>query len=160
MPITEPSQIYQVYAANPLTPTLDDIVPFQPDDAGVTEMGANTWRSIKYLFIPYKVYSALVSLSSGPSFTVVELQNDFVGTTFDFSLNSAGVVWATASQNVFTADKTCSPGGTLNNGGDPYFLTGYMLTSNIYNFDIIRYNGTQTGTPFFTQAYFEIRVYN
>lgn len=50
MPITEPSQIYQVYAANPLTPTLDDIVPFQPDDAGATEMGAAKWSDIQTAF--------------------------------------------------------------------------------------------------------------
>lgn len=39
-------QIYQVYADNPLTPALADIVPFQPNDGGATEMGAATWNEL------------------------------------------------------------------------------------------------------------------
>ena len=55
-------QPYQLYASNPLTPGLTDIICFQPNDAGATEMGASTYAQMLIaLGIPYTVK---VSVSS------------------------------------------------------------------------------------------------
>ena len=62
MAITAPSQIFEVYAANPLTPALTDLVPFQPDDAGATEMGASTFQElILSLGLPLTIKVSLTS---------------------------------------------------------------------------------------------------
>jgi len=153
-------QVYQVFAENPLTPALTDVVPFQPNDAGVTAMGANTWQSIKNLFIPYKVWSGIVSNSSG-TFTVTnEIKEIGSSVTFTFTINSNGVLYLTASSPVFTTGKSVSLGSSLLGGGVPYFLNGFQLTTSIFEFDIIKHDGTQSGTPNFSEVLFEIRVYN
>lgn len=68
-------QLYQVYANNPLTPALTDVVPFQPNDAGATEMGANTWGNVLNAFsIPKTVKISLSSAQILQLFTTpVEL---------------------------------------------------------------------------------------
>ena len=107
----------------------------------------------------YKVYTALVTCNSG-SPTATTLQNDFGATTFAFTNPSNGTILATASTSVFTANKTVMLGSTLNNGGEPYFLNGGRLSNTVFDFEIIKYDGTQSSTPNFVNILFEIRVYN
>mgnify|MGYP000977334275 CR=1 FL=1 len=62
MAITAPSQIYQLYADTQPNTSLDDLTVFQPNDAGATRMGANTWRSImKDLGVPVTEKISLTS---------------------------------------------------------------------------------------------------
>jgi len=109
--------------------------------------------------IPYKSYAAIVSLSSG-TFTVLTKQNDFTGVTFAYTNPSNGVINITASSAVFASNRATSPGSSLLGGGVAYFLVGSQLTTSIWNFDIVKHDGTQSGTPSFSQVLFEIRVYN
>lgn len=44
-------QLYQLLADNPLTPSLTDVVGFQPNNAGATEMGASTWGNVQDAFV-------------------------------------------------------------------------------------------------------------
>lgn len=57
-------QPYQLLASNPLTPALTDVICFQPNDAGATEMGASTIQGIVDLVTAGQVVTAKVSLSS------------------------------------------------------------------------------------------------
>jgi hypothetical protein len=106
----------------------------------------------------YKVYSALSSYSG--AFTNTVLQNDFDGTTFTFTNPSNGVIVITSSTAVFTNNKSVHLGSSLNNAGSPYFLNGSRTSSTVFTFDLIMFDGTQTGTPFYNDVLFEIRVYN
>jgi len=55
-------QLYQLYASNPLTPTLASVAPLQPNDAGATEMGAATYEELCIaLGIPFTVKVSLTS---------------------------------------------------------------------------------------------------
>lgn len=107
----------------------------------------------------YKSYAALVTNSSG-TFTIKQLVNDFTGITFAFTNPSTGVVRATASAAAFTADKSASLGGTLNNAGAVYFINGFAASTTIFTFNIRLNDGTAATTPNFTDLFFEIRVYN
>jgi hypothetical protein len=136
-----------------------------------TTAGANTATRIGEMFNniidskvnvdkrPYSVYTAMVSCSSG-TLTTVELQNDFTGITFTFTVPSTGVIRCTASSATFSSNLTPSIGGTFSFGGVPYFLSGNRASDTIYTYNIYLHDGTQLTTPNFTQVLFEIRVYN
>ena len=97
-------QIYQLLADNPLTPALTDAVPFQPNDAGATEAGANTWQEVKNLLQPYNIYRALVSQASTGDPTLKVLQND-LGGAVTIRRASAGTYVFENVNNLFTTDK-------------------------------------------------------
>lgn len=137
----------------------DTITDRRPNKVSARQVQKALLGSSNLFAAKYKSYSAIVSLSAGV-FTTTILNNDFGGTTFTFSNPSNGFVEVTASSAVYTTNKTASAGSTLDNAGTPYFLTGSGFSSTVFVYRIVKYDGTQTGTPNFTNAFFEIRVYN
>ena len=109
--------------------------------------------------VNYYTYSALVDLSAGPVFNVIELTNNLAPVTFTFTNPSGGLITVTASVGLFTDGATLSLGSSFNNAGTPYFLSGSRFSDTVFNFRIALHDGTAASTPFFTGVFFEIRIY-
>jgi hypothetical protein len=111
--------------------------------------------------LPYKVYSALVS-KGGSTFTINELQNDFVGTTFTFTNPLNGVILITASSATFATNKTVYTPITLDGGNVVYGAMDARIgnTTTLYINMIKCSDNSQSATPNFTNQLFEFKVYN
>lgn len=111
--------------------------------------------------LPYKSYTILLSLSGG-GYTVIVLQNtigDGSGdgiNDFIWSDVSNGRIRATMSSATFGASKVIA----FTSGLTPYMIDSSYGGSGRINFDIVKFDGTQTATPFFNNLGIEIRVYN
>lgn len=104
----------------------------------------------------YKVYSALVTNSSG-IFTQKVLENT-TGHTFDYTNPSNGAVFINGEENgIFIQDKTFIFIGGIDSNiiyKDFSFLPDFI---GVY---IRNINGSQTSTPNFSDLPIEIRIYN
>ena len=110
----------------------------------------------------YKVYSALVSLSGGNTFTTKIQQNDFAGITFTYSVAGNALILITASSATFTTNKTVYTPITLDGGGNVYGAMDARFgnATTLYINLIKCSDNSQSGTPYFTDQLFEFKVYN
>lgn len=107
----------------------------------------------------YKIYSIMLSFN-GSTFTVKPLKTDFGVVVFTPSTPSNGLIYITADTAIFTVDKSIPESGAISNGGVAYFNIGKRVTDTIFKFDLIKFDGTQTATPTFSDMPINIRVYN
>lgn len=108
---------------------------------------------------PYKKLSIKLNGGGSPTGTVIN-SADFPLVTFTYALLGNGQITITASSAIFSSGKTFMQGSTLNNGGQPYFVIGSALSTSIFLIDIKLFDGTQTGTPNFSNFYVPIYIYN
>lgn len=110
--------------------------------------------------LPYKLVAGKFNIGSGAISGVNIFTNTTTATTFTFSVAGNGFILCSANSAVWTSGKTFLTAPALNNGGQPYFLIGSSLSSATdFYIDIIKFDGTQTGTPNSSNIYFEIKVY-
>jgi hypothetical protein len=113
--------------------------------------------------LPYTIYKALVTLSSG-TFTITQLANT-IGDGSNTSPND--IVWSNPSNGVIRATKSGAFTSSnilinvenINGGGVPYICTGQKSTSNFISISIFLHDGTLSSTPNFTNLPVEIRIY-
>lgn len=113
---------------------------------------------IKDKILPSKKFSGRMSIS-GATVTVDNLNNDFEGVIYAYSIPFNGVVIVTASSPIFTSGKSFLRSYAANNGGQPYFLLGSVVSSTQFRIDIILHDGSQTGTPALSGELIEIEVF-
>lgn len=144
-------KISELVECDPLDGTED--LPIVQD--GVTVRCST--QEIADLAIGYNSYVALLTNDSG-TVTPTILSNS-TGATIAWTNPSNGVVQATASGSVFTNAKTWIMVPSLSGGGVAYHVTWERFSGTIVQFAIIKHDGTQTGTPNFTDLPVEIRIY-
>lgn len=114
--------------------------------------------------LPYKEYSAVISYN-GSTFNVVPKVNTLGDGSMDgvndiqWAVPANGVYAALMSSNPFTTAKLFVQGTTHVDGGQAYFVCPERLTSGYIRFNLILFDGTQTGTPNFTNLPIKILVY-
>ncbi len=135
--------------------------------AGTLTLTNNTGGTVSVsgftIGLPYTIYKALVTLSSG-TFTVTQLENT-IGDGSNLSPNdiewsnpSNGVIRATKS-GAFTSSNILISVENINGGGVPYICMGQKSTSNFISVSIFLHDGTLLSTPNFTNLPVEIRIY-
>jgi hypothetical protein len=110
--------------------------------------------------LPYKVYTALLTLDGG-GILVEELQNT-LGDTLTWSNPSNGMFRASATGTPFTAGKTWMTSGGFNNAGSPMIVTSQprnAFPTKEIEYRFFLHDGTIATTPFVTRFSLEIRVY-
>ncbi len=118
---------------------------------------------------PYKVYSALLTNSSG-TVTAIQLQNTIGNGSGDgtndiaWTNPSNGIIRGTMSAGTpFTTDKVWAVSPTLDASSNAYFVGNRpynFAPNNSYDFVIRLHDNTQASTPNFSNYPIEIRVYN
>jgi hypothetical protein len=114
----------------------------------------------------YKVLT--VNIGNYPLQTITQFQNTIgdgsgngvTDVKFDEPMFVNGVINAKMTANPFTAGKTFISCSMIDNGGQPYFIIPSIISTGWIEFNIYKYDGTQTGTPNFGSCFIEIRVYN
>ncbi len=115
------------------------------------------FSQLKSFITPFKKYAATLN-SSG--LVVNELQNDFEGVTYTYTNPTNGVLNIVPSEGIFTSGKTVFVSGCLNSGGVPYFVMGRNSGDSLLIISIIKYDGTNTGTPSFSELSIQFLVYD
>jgi len=104
----------------------------------------------------YKVYSALLTQNSNNAPTATVLQNDFIGVTFTWGYDSTGSFYVTASNPIFTINKTFIT--FLSDVAHVAICAAERTSSTVVS--IGTFSNVSTGQNTFLNASFEIRVYN
>lgn len=105
---------------------------------------------------PYKVYSLLLSFDAGTgNFTIKNLRNDFGNTTFAWT-RSGNTFILTASNPVFTANKTVLMPASI----PAKDLIPIGITTTTVNIEQYNKDGAVTGYTGFTDLFLEVRVYS
>ena len=127
------------------------------------------WSVNQEQVAPYKVYSALLTNSSG-TVTAIQLQNTIGNGSGDgtndiaWTNPSNGIIRGTMSAGTpFPTNKTWAVSPTLDQSSNAYFVGNKpynFAPNNSYDFVIRLHDNTQSSTPNFTNLSIEIRVYN
>lgn len=127
------------------------------------------WQVYQEQVAPYKVYSALLTNSSG-TVTAIQLQNTIGNGSGDgtndiaWTNPSNGIIRGTMSAGTpFPTNKTWAVSPTLDQSSNAYFVGNKpynFAPNNSYDFVIRLHDNTQSSTPNFTNLSIEIRVYN
>jgi hypothetical protein len=128
-----------------------------------SQKAVKTYVDANSFALPYKVLTALLTFQYNGTDNVLSLnilKNDFIGVTFTGSEITNGVLRITASGSAFTNSKTFIQPSFIDGGSVPYFVNAFNNNTTIVTIDIYKYDGTMTGTPYFTNMPLEIRVYN
>lgn len=113
-----------------------------------------TLSDLKHFVRPCKVYTALLSQSGTTPPTATVLDNT-IG-TITFTYDGVGNYSATSS-GLFTANKTVVFCTVSTDPGNPTYMTARIGSANTITINVFDINGGVNG---FTDASFEIRVYN
>lgn len=127
------------------------------------------WSVNQEQVAPYKVYSALLTNSSG-TITAIQLQNTIGDGSGDgtndiaWTNPSNGIIRGTMSAGTpFPTNKVWAVSPTLDASSNAYFVGNRpynFAPNNSYDFVIRLHDNTQSSTPNFTNLSIEIRVYN
>lgn len=137
--------------------------------AGTLTLTNNTGGTVSVsgftIGLPYTIYKALVTLSSG-TFTVTQLENT-IGNGSNLSpgdiewsipVGTNGIIRATKS-GAFGSSNILINVENINGGGVPYICMGQKSTPNFISVSIFLHDGTLSSTPNFTNLPVEIRIY-
>ena len=105
--------------------------------------------------LPYTIYKALVSLSSG-GFSVYELENTIGSIQWSLPTATNGQLRATGS---FSSQNILINVSNLFVNPNIYICAGVKQTQSFIDIFIFLHDGTRTSTPYFTNLPVEIRIY-
>ena len=105
--------------------------------------------------LPYTIYKALVSLSSG-GFSVYELENTIGSIQWSLPTATNGQLRATGS---FSSQNILINVSNLFVNPNIYICAGLKQTQSFIDIFIFLHDGTRTSTPYFTNLPVEIRIY-
>jgi len=147
----------QIFGLTTRTLAATDVFPSQ-DAAGATEAGKATLQELKE-FTSAGAKRVTVRVSVAPGVTATLLENDTTATISSATNPANGQVWVTFSENILTAGKTQILAGNINGGGTPYLVVGEAFGTNVALLNIFLHDGTQSGTPNFSNYIFTILIF-
>lgn len=145
------SQITNETTANAITPTdvgtnLKDIVDY------VDQENAN------FYIKDYLELSFWMSISSGVP-TIEEIVNDFGSTTFTYTIPSNGRLLITATDPIFTTNKTSLENGSIGTASGGFFCRLVAATTSLSYIYFTRWDNDTTTNPTISRQRMELRVY-